>query len=544
VFSVILACGYFFLMVVFSQVSEILQGALIRVLIFILVAGVITYLSEIQKKTQEALRESETKFHEIFDNVNDAIHLHKVDRQGLPGTFIDVNMVACRMLGYSKDELLRKGPLDIATDFHSIPLEQIGREFRTQGHSIFETEHRRKDGSIIPVEVSGHIVVLQGKELVLAVVRDISERKHAETALRESEEFNRGLVENMPDIVAVYGTDRKIRFINPVVSHLLGYMPDSILGTDILSLVAEDDREKLGNAIARRIASQNPQPIEIDLMKKDGDRVTVITKGTTTYFRNERVFLLMLTDISDRKRYEREMQLRSEQIERTSLALGLANKKLNLLGSLTRHDILNKLSILLAYNKNLQKGMKNTEVLQTLETEESIIRTIGEYLAFTKMYEKIGVSAPVWIRLDEVIQRAAAAISHGDVIIETDLDGFEVYADPLLEKVFANLLDNAIRHGGHITKINISAQESGAGLAIVCEDDGVGIPDEDKEYVFERGVGKNTGMGLFLAREILSMTWMNIREKGIPGKGARFEIDVPPGVYRFEKTGGKGRSAL
>jgi len=94
-------------------------------------------------------------------------------------------------------------------------------------------------------------------------------------------------------------------------------------------------------------------------------------------------------------------------------------------------------------------------------------------------------------------------------------------------------MENAIRHGGKIRNIRFSLPDLEDTLTITCEDDGVGIPSEEKEYIFDHGFGKNTGIGLFLAREILSITGLSIRECGEPGKGARFEILVPAGKFRF-----------
>jgi len=109
--------------------------------------------------------------------------------------------------------------------------------------------------------------------------------------------------------------------------------------------------------------------------------------------------------------------------------------------------------------------------------------------------------------------------------------GTEIFADPLIVKVFYNLMDNAVRYGGKITNIRFTEQESGDDYLIVCEDDGEGIPAEEKEKIL--GFGKNTGLGLFLAREILLITGITIRETEEPGKGARFEMTLPKGAYRF-----------
>ena len=121
-----------------------------------------------------------------------------------------------------------------------------------------------------------------------------------------------------------------------------------------------------------------------------------------------------------------------------------------------------------------------------------------------------------------------------DVRVVVDQRSPEIFADPLFEKVFYNLFDNALRYGGAgLQSIRVSSQESEGCLTIVCEDDGDGIPADEKEKIFERGFGKNTGLGLFLSREILAITGITIIENGVTGKGARFEITVPKGAYRF-----------
>jgi len=112
-----------------------------------------------------------------------------------------------------------------------------------------------------------------------------------------------------------------------------------------------------------------------------------------------------------------------------------------------------------------------------------------------------------------------------------------VFADQLLDRVFYNLIDNTLRHAGDQTKmIHISSQESDTNLTIIYEDDGVGISEEEKKHLFTRGFGKHSGLGLFLSREILSITGITITENGIPGKSARFEILIPPEKYRMRKN--------
>ena len=102
----------------------------------------------------------------------------------------------------------------------------------------------------------------------------------------------------------------------------------------------------------------------------------------------------------------------------------------------------------------------------------------------------------------------------------------------LIARVFPNLIENAVQYGGRITTVRLSSEKRHGDLVIVCEDDGEGILPEEKEKIFARGYGRNTGLGLFLSREILSITGITITENGVPGKGARFEIVVPHKAYR------------
>ncbi|MDO9034436.1 MAG: HAMP domain-containing sensor histidine kinase [Methanoregula sp.] len=153
-------------------------------------------------------------------------------------------------------------------------------------------------------------------------------------------------------------------------------------------------------------------------------------------------------------------------------------------------------------------------------------------IQFTKEYEQIGVNASVWQDCRALVDTAAKQATLGKVNVKNDLPaGTKVFGDPLIIKVFYNLMDNAVRYGGKITTIRFFLQEQGDDYVIVCEDDGEGVIPEGKEKIFERGFGKNTGLGLTLLREILEITGITIKETGEHGSGARFEITVPKGMF-------------
>jgi signal transduction histidine kinase len=177
-----------------------------------------------------------------------------------------------------------------------------------------------------------------------------------------------------------------------------------------------------------------------------------------------------------------------------------------------------------------QPDATHNEYFQKIATAA---KRISAMVRFTREYEEIGVHAPVWQDCRTLVDTAAKQAPLGKVEVKNDLPaGAEVFADPLVVKVFYNLMDNAVRYGGEVTAIRFYALEPGDNLILICEDDGGGVPQNEKEKIFERGFGKNTGLGLALSREILAITGITITETGEPGKGARFEMAVPKEMYR------------
>ena len=128
---------------------------------------------------------------------------------------------------------------------------------------------------------------------------------------------------------------------------------------------------------------------------------------------------------------------------------------------------------------------------------------------------------------------ALARVDRGTIQAVVQVPPCEIYVDPMFEKVFYNLIRNAVVYGKTLTRITITGKPDGKDFLITCEDDGAGISEEDKSRLFTRGFGKQTGLGLFLSREILAITGLDIIENSEPGHGARFVIRVPGGSWRI-----------
>ena len=222
------------------------------------------------------------------------------------------------------------------------------------------------------------------------------------------------------------------------------------------------------------------------------------------------------------------------EIKRNENAIKEANNKLNLLSSITRHDILNQLTVLLMLEEFLKKDITEEPTLTYVDAITEITNKIEEQILFTRDYQDLGQNKPGWQNLGKIANRTFMQSPGGNIVTDTDIKGIFVYADLMLEKVFHNLYDNAIRHGESVTRIHISFRNEESTGIITVEDDGTGVPADMKEKIFERHIGSNTGLGLFLVTEILRITGIAIRETGVPGKGCRFEIIIPEGDWRRE----------
>jgi signal transduction histidine kinase len=140
--------------------------------------------------------------------------------------------------------------------------------------------------------------------------------------------------------------------------------------------------------------------------------------------------------------------------------------------------------------------------------------------------------SPEWQNVGRVYQKAKVLCAEQGVQYIVDTGTLEIYADPMLERLFYILLDNTNRHGSKVTTVELTASKSPEGYSIIYEDDGVGVRSEDKGRIFLKGFGKGSGLGLYLGMQILSITGIGIRENGEHLKGARFEISVPDGKWR------------
>jgi PAS domain S-box-containing protein len=352
---------------------------------------------------------------------------------------------------------------------------------------------------------------------------DAAARKQAETALRESEEKFRITFDTAQSALIILeitedGMPGTIVDANETAYARLGYTKEELLKKTFFEIDGYEYRDVITDHMTR-LSLQNHGSYESVRTRKDGGRFPVEVNINRVMMNGREVIVTSARDITRRKVIEE--------------ALSRANRKLTLLSGITRHDINNQLSLLRGYLALLDIRGPDSTYKKYLSEAETAAERISSMIQFTKEYELIGNNAPVWQDCRILIETAAKQAPLGNMTVINDIPaGTEVLADPMIVRVLYNLMDNAFRYGGEISTMHFSSEQPGHDYLILCEDDGGGIPVEVKETIFERGFGKGTGLGLFLSREILSITGIKITETGEPGKGARFEILVPPGSFR------------
>ncbi|OPY31704.1 MAG: putative diguanylate cyclase [Methanomassiliicoccales archaeon PtaU1.Bin124] len=349
---------------------------------------------------------------------------------------------------------------------------------------------------------------------IIGVVKDIHERKMAQEALAASERHYRELVENASEAITII-QDGRFLLVNRMGLELTGYSREELLALSPFAIVHPEDVQKTLANHQRMLNGQPREPYTIRLRNKTGQTFWCTVNGVLIDWNGRPAVLNFYQDVTETKRNEE--------------AIRMANRKLNLLSSITRHDILNQLTMLMGYMEMERsgKGFREANFLKMKHAARNIERQIS----FSKDYESMGVRSPEWQNVAEVFARAEQQFYLEGIEVGSDVEGWEIFADPLLEKVFYNLIDNSIRYAQHLKKINLVVNDERAYLKIIYSDDGVGISPEDRERLFEKGFGKNTGYGLFLAKEILSLTDIGMDEVG-DENGARFQMLVPPGNFR------------
>ena len=348
------------------------------------------------------------------------------------------------------------------------------------------------------------------------------DRSRHEHTLAESEKMYRDLFEKSGDAIFIQEPGGKFIAVNREACSSLGYSREELLGLRPEDITGPESKEKIAERTSKLLLRGE---VEFEALheRKNGSICPVEIKLRKFNYMGRPAIIADVRDISDRK-------LAEEKLRR-------ANEKLTLLGAMTRHDISNRLASMKGYiDLSQQDDVPDPLKNRYMQKVEESLEAIEEQLRFAGDYQKAGTSDPVWVNVGETIEGVIKSFDFQSVIVSSDLHQLELYADPMMERVFWNLLDNVRRHGGGVTTVRFHAEPRDGHLVLIIEDDGQGIPENEKKRIFEQGYGRHTGMGLFLIKEVLAITGISVTETGVHGEGARFEMALSAGNCRLHPS--------
>jgi len=464
------------------------------------------------RQAEESCRYLENLYRAVIETAGEAILL-------IGDRILDGNDAAARLSGCTRAELAGQEPFlysprDQPDGRVSVKaVQQYLAAARSGMHQEFLWTFGRdggpfREGQVTLVPVNG-----ANGQLILAVIADKTDLGRA---FRENQRLSIFSELNPYPVIDV-GADRVIVYANPATLSVLSDLglpanAETFLPADF-DFIALDLKKEPGKT-AERV---------VQIKERSFYETICIPPGQDTF----RIYTYDIT----------------ERVQATA-ALEYANHKLGILTSITRHDIQNKLTGVMGYLDLLRGSLRDPLLLGFLDKAEASAEAIRHHIEFTRDYESLGGTAPAWQDLGPILADIRSHLDAGTIAFEDPGKGFSVFADPMFAKVLYNLVDNSLRHGVHVRSIRVNAMpdESG-GCTLTYEDDGVGVPQDKKEVIFERGFTtssgpkKTSGLGLFLVRDILSITGIMIKETGVPGSGTRFEMSIPPGKWRTGPAG-------
>jgi PAS domain S-box-containing protein len=476
-----------------------------------------------RKQLESKLQEAEKRYHALFNKA--PLGILTVDSTG---TAVEFNEEAHRQLGYSREEFAKLTVSDYEVlenpDETTVHMKKVLKT----GKDEFETKHRTKTGEIRDIINTVQVIELSGKKFFHVITRDITEQKKAEKSFQESEGKYRELLNGMNDTAWVIDFDCNIMDVNDAAVKVMGYSREELLSIGLTGIDSNLDPEEI-KGLVEGMPADEIQVFETVHTTKDGKKIPVEISSSLVTYRGKRAILSIARDITERKKAE-------EKLDGMMNELVAINEKLGVVGRLTRHDARNKLSVI-TNNVYLakQKLAANHSSLEYLGDIESAVDQMEKIFDFARTYEMLGVEELCYMNVEKSVDEAAILFSGmNGVKLVNECQSLTVMADSLLRQLFYNLIDDTLKHGEKVSQIRVYYEEGEDQLKLIYEDDGVGIPNDEKEKIFKEGYGKGTGYGLYLLKKICETYGWIIQETGVPGKGAQFTMTIP-------KTNKKGK---
>ena len=441
--------------------------------------------------------------------------------------FLAVNDAAVRNYGFTREEFLSMTLADVRPREDAVRLREVTRNLPEGYHQTGEWRHRRKDGTVFPVEITSHSIDFDGRPARLVLITDITERRATEDALRESEERFRSIVENSPLGLLRAALDGTLVFANESLARILGYeSADGVVGLNMFR-ICHDTEERANLAAAVRAGTSTST--ELELSRRDGSLVTVRLTARRVRGGNRalQVFEGFVEDITPLRRAHDALRQSEKLAAIGQLISGVA------------HELNNPLSAILLFVETLlqeERTPTDEEALTQIRDQARGSRTIvRDLLASARGCDvhRVRTSARQLIErttlgLDLQVEDLGVKL---DLALVTPMPDIEVDAVAIAQ-VLTNLVVNAAQAAGTGGTVWLSTRNVGGRLDILVEDSGPGISGEVMSRLFEpffttKPHGQGTGLGLAVSRGIIESHNGTLTAENISRRGARFTVSLP-----------------
>ena len=512
------------------------------------VVGILGSFEDIteRREIQNKLRQSEEKYRMIFDSANDAIFLMDSDK------FIGCNDKTLEMFSCTRDQIVgrepyRFSPLTQPDGSNSMEraLEKISAALAGNPQK-FEWTHCKYDGTEFFAEVTLTAFVIRGKLNVLAIVRDISERKEAERQIEKSRQSLKQIINSMPFAVMVVGKDKIIRIANAAAVQLTGFNEGELVGQLCNKTLCPADKDKCPVLDQKQILDRSERKI----ITKDKREIPILKSVIPFKLGDEEVLLESFVDISERKKAEESMNELNGELELAVRKLEEANQDLKNFVYIASHDLREPLRKISAFGAILQKSLKGKIVDDDAENLNFMIdgaSRMSKMIEGLLVYSRVGTKthSAEKVNLNDIVKQLSelelsVSIEEKRAVIEVPQPLPEVDADPVqIRQLMQNLISNGMKYQAKDNKpqITISSQPAADGMVrINIADNGIGIAPEFQQAIFvmfkrlhSRDEYEGTGIGLAVCKKIVERHGGQIGVESEQGKGSTFWFTVPTG---------------
>jgi PAS domain S-box-containing protein len=492
-----------------------------------------------RKRVEEALRESEEQYRRLVELLPDGVIIHS------EGKVVLTNTAAAKLLGVTTPEqgIGRSVMEFVHPDYREFVIQRIQQALQ-EGEQALAVEERflRLDGTIIDVEVAAAPFTYEGKPAMLTTFRDVTERKQAEKALRESEEKYRTILENIEDGYYKVDIAGDLEFFNDALCRILGYPEDELMGMNNRQYMDAETAKEVYRTFNTVYRTGEPAKVfDWEVVRKDGIRrfieasVSLVRDST-----GEPVgFQGICRDITERKQAE-------EALRRYTIELEARNEDLNAFAHTVAHGLKNPVGLVVGFASVLEEDCA-TMPRERLQGYLNIIaqngrrmnRIIDELLLLSGVRQMEVETSPLDMAsiVTEVQQRLAVMIEEyqADIVLP-DASAWPTALGygPWVEEVWVNYLSNALKYGGQPLRVELGATVQPDGM--VCfwmHNNGPSLTPEEQAQLFtpftklEHGRDKGHGLGLSIVRRIVEKLGGQVGVESKVGRGSVFTFTLP-----------------